>query len=75
MHSISRRIVKSPEHGTPGKAGVAVAYDSGAQDGERFRIEQLWTEGRADPVYVPEDLALELACEIISHYEWEVADD
>jgi len=75
LQSVSRRIVKSPEHGNPGKAGVAVAYDSGARDGERFRIEQLWPEGRAEPVYVPEDLALELAREIIRHYEWEVADE
>lgn len=72
--TISRRIVRNPEKGNPGTAGVGVAYDSGGRGGERFRIEQLWPDGRADPVYVHEEDALELARAIMKHYEWEVAD-
>lgn len=70
--TISRRIVREPQNGNPGKAGVGVAYDSGGRDGERFRIEQLWPDGEAEPIYVHEADALELARTIIEHYEWEV---
>jgi hypothetical protein len=73
--TISRRIVKPPANGSPGEAGVGIAYVSDARKGERFRIEQLWPDGSAEPVYVPEDLALELAREIMSHYEFEVVTD
>lgn len=72
--TISRRNVRPPEPGSPGTAGVGIAYDSGARDGERFRIEQVWPDGRVEPVYVREDDVLELAREIIAHYEWEIAD-
>lgn len=71
--TISRRIVQHPKQGNPGKAGVGISYDSGAREGERFRIEQLWPDGSAEPVYVPEEMALGLAREIIEHYEFEVA--
>jgi hypothetical protein len=70
--TISRRIVRSPESGSPGTAGYGVAYDPGARNGERFRIEQLWPEGRAEPIYVREEDALELARAIMKHYEWKV---
>ena len=48
--TVSRRVVRPPKSGNPGTAGVAIAYDSGARDGERFRIEQLWPDGTADPI-------------------------
>lgn len=72
--TISRRTVKSPEPGSPGQAGLAVSYLSGARAGERFRVEQTWPNGDVEPIYVPEDMALELAREIIAHYEFEVSD-
>lgn len=72
--TISRRIVREPQNGNPGRAGLGIAYDSGARDGERFRIEQLWPDGTADPVYVDEEDVIELAREILAHYEWEVVE-
>lgn len=78
--TISRRTVKAPTEGSRGRAGLGVAYDSGARKGERFRIEQLWAPaegeetGRAEPVYVAEDDVLDLVHAILRHYEWEVED-
>lgn len=68
-NTISRRVVRHP---SDGKAGIGIAYDSGGREGERFRIEQLWPDGTAEPVYVREDEVLELVREITKHYEWEV---
>ena len=71
--TISRRVVRQPEGGNPGTAGLGIAYDSGAREGERFRIEQLWPDGTAEGIYVHEDDVLELVRAITKHYEWEVA--
>jgi len=73
--TISRRVVKEPKRGNPGEAGIAISFASGERPGERFRVEQIWPDGTAEPVYVPEDMALQLAREIIEHYEFEVASD
>lgn len=73
--TVSRRIVREPERGNPGTAGLAIAYASGERAGERFRIEQIWPNGDVEPVYVHEDDVLELAQEILAHYEWEVEDE
>lgn len=79
--TISRRIVSDPEPGSPGRAGVGVAYDTGAAKGNRFRIEQLWPPvgdeetGRAEPVYVDDENVIDLVQAILEHYQWEVVEE
>jgi len=56
---VIRHVIQEPHGGT---AGVGVAYIPNAPPHETpYRIEQLWSDGQADPVYVGDrDDVLEL---------------
>jgi len=57
--TIMRHVVRKPRAET---AGVGVAHVRNPPQNEtEYRVEQLWPDGRADPVYVGDrDDALEL---------------
>lgn len=48
-------VLVEPQEGNPGLAGVGVRYRPNVLPGERVTIEQLWPDGSADSVYIPED--------------------
>jgi len=67
-------VVVEPEGGNPGTAGVGVRYRPGDRPDKSVTVEQLWPNGDADPVYIPEEDLGELIFELMDIY-LEVADD
>lgn len=49
----TRRVIV--EHPDGNSAGLAVRRNQRARDGERVTVEQLWSDGSAEPVYVGEE--------------------
>jgi hypothetical protein len=58
-------VIREPESGNPGTAGVGVRTRPDARPGERVTVEQLWPDGDAEPVYIDQDAVSELIHELM----------